>query len=264
MSFPWPFAVWEIDLIESLPTGKCGVKYVVVIVDYFTKWTDVEPLATITTKKVLDFVVKIIIFKYGILRSIFLDNRTQFESVLFTQFCEKNGILKRISSVAHQLANGKVKAVNKTLKSSIKKKLEEANGRWPEELPQVLWANRTTTQTSTTHTPFSLAYDYEAMLPIEVKVPTIRLEAYNQDSNQSQLKEASDLIEEKREKPSLKMLHTSKWQQYTSIKGFEKDILDWEIWCLGEYFWPHQTPLQAGSGLIGRDLTKLNPSFDLR
>ena len=55
ISSPWPFAAWGIDLIGSLPTGKGGVRYAVVAIDYFTKWVEVEPLATITSKRVLDF-----------------------------------------------------------------------------------------------------------------------------------------------------------------------------------------------------------------
>ena len=66
MQSPWPFAVWGIDLIGSLPIGKGGVKYSVVAVDYFTKWVEAEPLASITTKKVLDFVVKNIICRFGL------------------------------------------------------------------------------------------------------------------------------------------------------------------------------------------------------
>lgn len=56
MSSPWPFAVWGIELIDSLPIRKRGVKYAVVVADYFTKWVEVEPLATITSKKMLNFV----------------------------------------------------------------------------------------------------------------------------------------------------------------------------------------------------------------
>ena len=52
MVSPWPFAVWGIDIIGALPVGKGGVKYVVVAVDYFTKWAEAEPLATITAKKI--------------------------------------------------------------------------------------------------------------------------------------------------------------------------------------------------------------------
>ena len=70
MQSPWSFAVWGIDLIGSLPTGKGTIKYVVVAVDYFTKWAEAEPLATIMTKKVLDFLVKNIICRYGLPRKI--------------------------------------------------------------------------------------------------------------------------------------------------------------------------------------------------
>ena len=58
MTSPWPFTVWGINLIGSLLVGKKGVKDAIVVVDYFTKWIKAEPLASITTKKFLDFVIK--------------------------------------------------------------------------------------------------------------------------------------------------------------------------------------------------------------
>ena len=150
-------------------------------VDYFTKWTEVEPLASITEKKSLDFVIKNIVGRYGLPRKIVSDNGTQFESDEFTRFCEKNGLIKSFSSAARPQGNGQFEAVNKTLKTSMKKRLEEAKGRWPEELPNVLWSYRTTARTSTGHTPFALAYGCEAMLPVEVEVPMRRRETYDQD-----------------------------------------------------------------------------------
>ena len=57
--------------------------------------------------------------------------------------------------------------MNKTLKDTLKKRLEEAKGAWAEELHEVLWSYRTTARTATGHTPFSLAYGYEAMLPVD-------------------------------------------------------------------------------------------------
>ena len=101
MISPWPFAVWGIDLIGSLPTGKRGVKYAIVAVDYFTKWVEAEPLASITSKKALDFVVKSMICGYGLPRKIVSDNGLQFDSDLFTEFCQSHGIIKSFSSVAH-------------------------------------------------------------------------------------------------------------------------------------------------------------------
>ena len=67
---------------------KGGIKYAVVVVDYFTKWVEAEPLATITTKKVLDFVVNYIVCRYGLPRKIVSDNGTQFDSDFFIDFCE--------------------------------------------------------------------------------------------------------------------------------------------------------------------------------
>lgn len=52
ISAPWPFAQWGIDLIGLLPIAKGGCKFVVVVVDYFTKWAEAEALATITTGNV--------------------------------------------------------------------------------------------------------------------------------------------------------------------------------------------------------------------
>ena len=76
--------------------------------------------------------------------------------------------------MAHPQANGQVEAINKILKSTIKKCLEKAKGNWVDELPFALWAYRTTHKTATGHTPFSLALGSEAMIPVELEVPTHR------------------------------------------------------------------------------------------
>ena len=76
ISAPWPFPVWGIDLVGALPTGKGGVHYAVVAIDYFTKWVKVEPLATITSKRFMDFFVKNIICCFGLPKKIVSDNGT--------------------------------------------------------------------------------------------------------------------------------------------------------------------------------------------
>ena len=191
--------VWGIDLVSALPTGKGGVRYAVVAIDYFTKWAEAKPLATITSKRVLDFVVKSIICWLGLPKKIVSDNGTQFDSDLFTEFCERYDIEKSFSSVAYPQANGQVEVVNKTLKASIKKRLDEAKGVLPEQLPQVLWAYRTSHRTPTGHTPFSVAFGSEAVLPVEVKVASYRVQAFDQDRNHELLYTSLDLIDERRE-----------------------------------------------------------------
>ena len=99
--------------------------------------------------------------------------------------------------------NGQVEAVNKTLKASLKKRLDEAKGVWPEQLPQVLWAYWTSHQTPTGHTPFSLTFGSEAVLPVEIKVLSHRVQAYDQDCNHELLSTSLDLVDERREDSQL-------------------------------------------------------------
>ena len=81
----------------------------------------------------------------------------------------------------------------------IKKRLEEAKGRWVEELPSVLWAYRTTPRRSTGETPFAMAYGTEAVILLEVGLPTLRSELFDQGLNEVNLAKQLDLAEERRE-----------------------------------------------------------------
>ena len=205
MVSPWPFAIWGIDLIGPLPTAKSGIRYAIVAVDYFTKWAESGPLATITSKKMMNFVTKNIICRYGVPQKIITDNGTQFKSEEFLDFCKQFKIQKSFSAVAHPQANGQVEAVNKIIKSTIKKQLERAKGGWVDKLPLALWAYRTTHKTATGHTPFSLAYGSEAMISVEIEVPSHRRIHFNQAENEGLQLEAFDFLDEKREEAQLRI-----------------------------------------------------------
>ena len=76
---------------------------------------------------------------------------------------------------------------NRTLLKIIKTKLDNAKGAWPEELPNVMWAYRTTTRTPTGETPFRLTYGTEVVIPVEVRVTSTRREVFNEESNDDHL-----------------------------------------------------------------------------
>ena len=89
---PWPFAQWGIDIVGPLPRGKGQVKFLLVAIDYFTKWVEAEALSTITEAKIQSFVWKNIICRFGIPQIIISDNGQQFNSQGFKDFCSSLGI----------------------------------------------------------------------------------------------------------------------------------------------------------------------------
>ena len=78
----------------------------------------------------------------------------------------------------------------------IKTRLEGAKGIWPDELPNVLWAYRTTTRTPIGETPFGLAYGADAVILTEVGLTSYRVENYNEDKNEEAMRLQLDLVDE--------------------------------------------------------------------
>ena len=66
ITMPWPFAQWGLDIMGAFPIGRRQLKFLVVAIDYFTKWVEAEPLATITERNIQNFVWKAVIYQFGI------------------------------------------------------------------------------------------------------------------------------------------------------------------------------------------------------
>ena len=206
----WLFAQWGIDILGPLPLGKGQVKFLLVAIDYFTKWVEAEALATITEAKIRNFVWKNIICKFGIPMTIISDNGWQFINQDFMDFCSNLSIRNQFSSPGHPQTNGQTEVTNRTLLKIIKAKLDDAKGAWPEELPNVLWAYRTTARTPTGETPFRLTYGTEVVILVKVGVTRIRRDVFNEESNDNHLRINLDCLDEVREKASIRM---TKYQQ---------------------------------------------------
>ena len=97
--------------------------------------------------------------------------------------------------------------MNKVILSGLKKRLDDAKGKWVEELPLVLWTYRTTPCRSTGETPFSITYGAEVVIPLESGFPTIRTSSFNPKDNDEQLARNLDLIEEKRENAMVQLAY---------------------------------------------------------
>ena len=94
---------------------------------------------------------------------------------------------------------------NQMLLKINKVRLEEAKGARPEELPNVLWAYRTTARTPIGETPFRLTYGIEAVILVEVGVTSMKREVFQENSNEDQLKVNLDCLDEVKEEASQKM-----------------------------------------------------------
>ncbi|XP_074347019.1 uncharacterized protein LOC141685838 [Apium graveolens] len=118
---------------------------------------------------------------------------------------QERGIRQKKSSVAYPQGNGQVEVTNRILLREIEKRLRESKTKWPEELPNVFWAYKTSPQTSTGETPFKLAYGTEAMLPIEIGSPSLRAINFDEIANEEGLRTNIDLIDEVRDQAVARM-----------------------------------------------------------
>ena len=98
-----------------------------------------------------------------------------------------------------------VKATNKTIKKILMKKLQQKKGLWVEELPNVLWAYRTTKRTATGETPYSLVFGTEVVLPIKHKLISFRVQNYELEDSEAKLRASLDLLEERQSKVAEKV-----------------------------------------------------------
>ncbi|RVX18537.1 Retrovirus-related Pol polyprotein from transposon 17.6 [Vitis vinifera] len=163
------------------------------------KWVEAEAYASIKDKDVTKFVWKNIVCRFGIPQIIIADNGPQFDSIAFRNFCSELNIRNSYSTPRYPQSNGQAEATNKTLINALKKRLEQAKGKWVEELPGVLWAYRTTPGRPTGNTPFALTYGMDAVIPTEIGLPTIRTDAAKQKDANTELGRNLDWADEVRE-----------------------------------------------------------------
>nr|GEV69643.1 reverse transcriptase domain-containing protein [Tanacetum cinerariifolium] len=143
-------------------------------IDYFTKWIEAKPVATITGNQ-----------------------------------CEKLSIRQHFASVKHPQANGLVERENRSLGEGIKAQLDKESKDWIEEVPCVLWAYRTMIKSSNGDTPFSLSYGTEAVIPTKIGMPTLRTQ--NEEARKLDL---DLLEEKESKQQSAKLETRQRWKKY--------------------------------------------------
>ncbi|GKV34199.1 hypothetical protein SLEP1_g42596 [Rubroshorea leprosula] len=153
---PWPFAQWGLDLLGPFMKGVESVTHLIV--------------------------------------GIVTDNDTQFNYSSFREFCSNYGIKLQFTYVYHPESNGMVTSVNKAILEGIKPRLEQHKARWVDELNNILWAYRTTRRTAIGETPYHLAFGTEAVIPIEIRVPSFKVTHFDEGENGQLFRENLDLL----------------------------------------------------------------------
>ena len=103
------------------PKAVRNKKYLLVGIDYFTKWVEAEPLANIRDVNVKRFVWKSIVTQIGVLHVLISDNGLQFDSKMFKKYCGELGITNRYSTPTYPQGNGQAEVVNKVIVRGLKK-----------------------------------------------------------------------------------------------------------------------------------------------
>nr|GEX84166.1 reverse transcriptase domain-containing protein [Tanacetum cinerariifolium] len=199
----WPFYKWGIEIAGPFSEGPGKVKFLIVTMNYFTKWVEAKAVATITGGQVKKFVWDNIVCRFGIPGEIISDNGKQFADNPFKDWCDKLNITQRFASVKYPQSNGLVERANRSLREEIKARLGEGNKNWVEKLPHVFWAHRTMIKSSHGDTPFSLTYGTKAVIPAEIGMPTYRTAAVDVVNNDKELRLNLDLLEERWERAAI-------------------------------------------------------------
>jgi hypothetical protein len=158
-----PFEMIGIDIVGPLKETEKGNKYIVVAMDYFTKWPEAAPLKEATAKEVVEFIWRDIICRHGCPKKIISDRGTHFNNKMMEELVERCGINHRLSTPYRPQTNGLVERFNKTLCEGLAKLGEE---NWDNHIPSILFAYRTKKQSSTKIKPFYATYGRKATLPL--------------------------------------------------------------------------------------------------
>uniref|UniRef100_A0A2N9FLZ7 Integrase catalytic domain-containing protein n=1 Tax=Fagus sylvatica TaxID=28930 RepID=A0A2N9FLZ7_FAGSY len=143
MASPWPFSAWGMDVIGAItPKASNGHEFILVAIDYFTKWVEACSFKNVTQVAVTRFVKNNIICRYGMPEMLITDNASNLNNRMMDQLCQQFKIQHHNSAPYRPKMNGAVEAANKNVKK-ILSKMTETYKDWHEHLPYALCAYRT-------------------------------------------------------------------------------------------------------------------------
>jgi hypothetical protein len=157
------------------PHSVGGHGYIIVAMDYFTKWAEAMPTFDNTGKTTTLFIFNHIVTRFGVPQAIITDHGSHFHNFMMSELTEKLGLRHENSTPYYPQANGQVEAINKVLTTMLRRMVGIHKSSWHTMLFSTLWAYQTSVKSATGFTPFQLVYGIEAILSIECEIPSLKL-----------------------------------------------------------------------------------------
>ncbi|GJY71812.1 reverse transcriptase domain-containing protein [Tanacetum coccineum] len=161
------FDIWGLDFMGPFPNSK-GNKYILVAVDYVSKWVEDQALPTNDARIVIMFLRRLLAI-FGVPKTLISDRGTHFINSQLEKALQKYRVTHKLSIVYHPQTNGQTKVTNRVIKCILKRSVGYNPKNWSEKLDDALWAFRTAYKTPTGCTPFRLVYGKAYHLPVEVE-----------------------------------------------------------------------------------------------
>ncbi|KAG7559358.1 Ribonuclease H-like superfamily [Arabidopsis thaliana x Arabidopsis arenosa] len=162
------FDVWGIDFMGPFPSSY-GNKYILVAVDYVSKWVEAIASPTNDSRVVLKMFKTIIFPRFGIPRVVISDGGTHFINKVFENLLKKHGVKHNVATPYHPQTSGQVEISNREIKAILEKTVGTTRKDWSAKLDDALWAYRTAFKTPIGTTPFNLLYGKSCHLPVELE-----------------------------------------------------------------------------------------------
>ncbi|GJV23299.1 reverse transcriptase domain-containing protein [Tanacetum coccineum] len=158
------FDVWGIDFMGPFPSSR-GNRYILVAVDYVSKWVEAKALPTNDARVVVKF-LKQLFSRFGTPRAIISDRGTHFCNDQFSNVLKKYGVTHKLSTSYHPQTSVQMEVSNRGLKRILERTESEHRARWADKLDDALWAFRTAFKTPIGCTPYKMIYGKAYHLPI--------------------------------------------------------------------------------------------------